>query len=267
MKQEEKISYQQQEHIFDPSKQKSQIIVIGVGSVGSFVVLNLAKLGFNNITVIDFDKVEAHNIPNQFYRMSDVNKLKTVALKEVVEDYTGVKIKTMDVEVDEKFDFTDLVDLNTIVIMSVDTMEARKTIFNGVMELPVMLLDTRMGGDAYQIFTYDMTNKDDIKKCSEDLDAATAETPCGEKSVIYTILSIASETCNIIKQIDRSEDYFKTIKRDMKSLKILGDTYIVKKVEENVDNVTQEVIRRPATLAEIYNRISRYDPDDEEDEE
>ena len=31
-------------------------------------------MGFKDIEIIDFDKVELHNIPNQFYRVKDIGR-------------------------------------------------------------------------------------------------------------------------------------------------------------------------------------------------
>ena len=70
------MKFTRQERIFNPNNQLSKITIIGVGCTGSFITLNLAKLGFNNINIIDFDKVEEENIPNQFYREKDIGKPK-----------------------------------------------------------------------------------------------------------------------------------------------------------------------------------------------
>ena len=42
-----------------------------------------------------------------------------------------------------------------------------------------------------------------------------------EKSIIYTILSIASEACNIVKKIEKKEKYPSNLKREMKVYTIL----------------------------------------------
>ena len=75
---------------------------------------------------------------------------------------------------------------------------------------------SKVGGVGYQIDVIDL-NSDDERKFYEDLlKGETKEAPCGEKSVIYTILSLAAETCNICKQMDKIEPYVKILKREMK---------------------------------------------------
>lgn len=216
--------FTRQNKIFNPEEQKSRIIIVGAGSTGSFITLNLAKLGFENIFVIDYDKVESHNIPNQFYREKDIGELKVIALQEIVKDFTGTEISILDTKITNSFNFDDgLFDLETIIIFCLDNIPTRKIIFEKLKEMPIKLIDTRMGGEGYQIYVVDLDNDNEIKQYRERLKGKTRQTPCGEKSVIYTILSIASETCNLVKQIDKGENYCKVIKREMKTYNFISD--------------------------------------------
>lgn len=214
------LEFTRQNKIFNPKEQKNKIVIIGAGSTGSFITLNLAKLGFEKIKVIDFDKVESANIPNQFYREKDVGELKVVALQEIVKDFTGTKIETETIKIDKDYNFN--VDLDTIVIFCLDNIPTRKVIFEKLKNIPIKLIDTRMGGEGYQIYVIDCDNDNDIKRYEERLKGKTKETTCGEKSIIYTILSIASETCNLVKQIDKGENYCKVIKREMKTYNFIS---------------------------------------------
>ena len=213
------MDFMRQTQIFNPDEQKNRIIVVGAGSTGSFITLNLAKLGFKDILVYDFDKVEKHNIPNQFFRMSDVGKFKVDALKEIIVDFTGTKIKAINQKL-EKDDMLDL-ELDTIVIFCVDSMKARKEIYENLKEFPVKLIDTRMGGVGYQIYSLNLEDEEDKEFYDKTLNYDVMETPCGEKSVIFTILSIASETCNIAKKIDKGEQYPQKLKRHLSTYRIL----------------------------------------------
>src|SRR5207244_2270936 len=57
------------------------VTVIGAGAVGSFVTLTLAKMGLRDLTVFDDDVVDVHNLPNQFYRLTDLGRPKVEALQ------------------------------------------------------------------------------------------------------------------------------------------------------------------------------------------
>jgi tRNA A37 threonylcarbamoyladenosine dehydratase len=53
--------------LFDPHTFNTPVTIIGAGATGSWLAIALAKLGIDNISIWDFDKVEEHNIPNQAF--------------------------------------------------------------------------------------------------------------------------------------------------------------------------------------------------------
>ena len=62
-----------------------RICVIGVGSLGGFLVDSISNLEkVKEIFVIDFDKVEERNLKNSIYRQKDVNNFKIDALFDIV---------------------------------------------------------------------------------------------------------------------------------------------------------------------------------------
>lgn len=64
-----------------------KITVIGVGSFGGFLCKHLSELETTEqIDVIDEDVVEAKNIKNSIYRISQVGEFKVDALKELIRD-------------------------------------------------------------------------------------------------------------------------------------------------------------------------------------
>jgi hypothetical protein len=62
------------------------ITVCGVGAVGSNLVERLARQGCGNFRVIDFDRVEEHNINNQIFTSKDVGQYKSAAIEDRVLD-------------------------------------------------------------------------------------------------------------------------------------------------------------------------------------
>lgn len=110
--------------LFDPYEfGDTPVHVIGAGATGSWLVLQLAKLGISNIHVYDYDVIEEHNIPNQLFGLNHIGKKKVVALTEIVSEQTGILITPYDEKVESKrFD--------GYVFVMVDSMESRKRIFN-----------------------------------------------------------------------------------------------------------------------------------------
>ena len=63
--------------------EKSNVIVFGVGGVGSFATEALVRAGIGNITIVDFDDVDVTNINRQLPALhSTVGKLKVDVMKE-----------------------------------------------------------------------------------------------------------------------------------------------------------------------------------------
>ena len=72
----------------------SKVVICGVGALGSNLVDNLTRLGFSNLRVIDFDRVEAHNISTQIYGKQDIGALKVDALKNRIYRTVDVELET-----------------------------------------------------------------------------------------------------------------------------------------------------------------------------
>lgn len=69
------------------SLKNSNIIIFGVGGVGSYVVEALIRSGLGNITLVDFDEITQSNINRQLHSLqSTVGKVKIEVLKDRILD-------------------------------------------------------------------------------------------------------------------------------------------------------------------------------------
>ena len=54
--------------------QAAKVMVVGAGALGNEVLKNLALMGVGHIVIVDFDKIEFHNLSRSvLFRESDVN--------------------------------------------------------------------------------------------------------------------------------------------------------------------------------------------------
>lgn len=61
--------------------ESKKILIVGAGGLGNEVATNLSCIGLKEIYIIDFDKIEIHNIHRQFnFTKSDVGKFKAEVL-------------------------------------------------------------------------------------------------------------------------------------------------------------------------------------------
>lgn len=60
------------------------VVVIGLGSFGSQIAIELAKAGVGELSLVDFDRVELHNLARHTCFVKDLGRLKTDAIEEAV---------------------------------------------------------------------------------------------------------------------------------------------------------------------------------------
>ena len=63
-----------------------KVAVVGLGSGGSHVAIELAKAGVGNFVLVDFDRIELNNIIRHVCGLSDLGRLKTDAIRERILD-------------------------------------------------------------------------------------------------------------------------------------------------------------------------------------
>lgn len=64
--------------------QNKRVFIIGLGSGGSAIAVELAKAGVGEFALADFDRVELHNLSRHICVMNDLGRLKTDALADAI---------------------------------------------------------------------------------------------------------------------------------------------------------------------------------------
>jgi molybdopterin/thiamine biosynthesis adenylyltransferase len=127
-------------------------VFVGVGSVGSWSALALAKMGAQKITVWDRDVVDEHNCSCQVFSPDSIGRRKVEALDDVLSHLTGQKIVGMVQNLDK--DARPVFDDQTILVMAVDNMDARKHLWELAKACPSirLVIDVRMGGEVLRMY-------------------------------------------------------------------------------------------------------------------
>lgn len=71
------------------------IIVGGVGGIGSWLTFFLSRLGENDIYVFDDDTIEPQNLGGQLYPVSDLGMSKVTSIGNTCREYSGFEIISM----------------------------------------------------------------------------------------------------------------------------------------------------------------------------
>jgi molybdopterin/thiamine biosynthesis adenylyltransferase len=197
------------ERFFNQSKLVDQkkledltFLVIGAGAIGSYTVMGLAKMGAKKIRVYDDDTLEEHNFDSQFYPRSMLGKSKVEALKDLVRDFGGCDISIITGRWDSSSS-----DVADVILVCVDNMDVRKTIWDTYKVSGFKLfVEGRMSAQVYRVYglahtgTETDTQVRDFYETTLYPQVEASPLPCGEKSIIFTVLQVSAQMCSQVKR-------------------------------------------------------------------
>ena len=212
----------QQELINQEKLANLHVTVIGCGAVGSFTALSLCKMGVGQLTLIDHDKVSIENLPNQFYRESDLGKKKVDACSELIRQFDKqIPMVTLARPfIKQKLE-------SDIVISAVDSMDVRKRIWASVVthRTVKLLVDPRMAAQVIQVYSV----KPGVPNGSKDYEATlvdeseTLEERCTARSIIYSVLPLAGLVCRHVAAFANDEWIEPALTLDLKTLSLVQE--------------------------------------------
>lgn len=190
--------------LINESAYKNTITIVGAGSIGSFLSLQLAKTGYVRQMVYDYDTVDIVNMSCQFFRLSDIGKSKVEALKELVFDFTEVNLTVFN----KKWSAEEYI--NGIIVNASDSMKVREELLNAaVSKGKKWYLDSRMGAESALIYCVDLESPEALASYRKTLysDAEAVQERCTAKATIYTANLVSGMLTKIIKNITNGENY------------------------------------------------------------
>lgn len=175
---------------------KAHVAIIGVGGLGSFVALALAKLGIANLDLYDEDAIEEHNVSNQLYGPMHLGMRKTTACKEVIgllTEHEHIVSHTYNVD-------RDLLIPAPLVVTCVDSMEARAQIWQAIKGSPAVeaLIDARAGAEQLR-FIYAPVSEHARYETTLYSDEEALTLPCTARAIIYTAFMAGSVVASLVK--------------------------------------------------------------------
>lgn len=236
--------------VFSPDNVKYPIHIIGVGATGSFIAMELARMGCPVLNIYDFDDVEIHNIPNQYYDTEDLGKLKAEALAEKLKAINpniivNVFTKAVLPKADEEHHGIDT--MKGYVFLLVDSMKVRKELWAAAKENKDIIhcWESRLGSDQARVYSIDMSIKDFSKYEADFYDDDNAEvSACGTS---ITVLPIVLQTASlmIVQFIDLVMEH--------------NGTYPFKIIFDNKYNKYEEYWEEPEVLVQEVPVTSQDD--------
>lgn len=181
----------------------------GVGGIGSWLCPLLTRIGVYNVTLIDPDIVEPHNLGGQLFFRSHIGGLKSRASQQVCfrlgcSNVSSFSYRIQDVKI-----------LKPGVYFSCfDNMEARNYLFKrfkeGTTPNDFIFIDGRLTADEFQVFCVPLWDEYAIKRYEEESffsDEEATPSVCTFKQTSYMAAMIGSVMVNVfIKAIQAQEE-------------------------------------------------------------
>ena len=202
--------------VFNPTAVKNDVHIIGVGATGSFVAMMLARMGVPVINIYDFDDVEIHNIPNQYYDTGDLGKLKAEALAD------KLRLINPDITVNvgkEAVKPEDVSNMSGYLFSLVDSMKVRKELWEAAKANTnlINVWESRLGSDQARVYSLPIEKDKDYSRYEQDFyDDDNAEvSACGTSITVLPIVMMTASLM-IVQFIDLVMEnpvipHFKTI--------------------------------------------------------
>jgi len=142
---------------------KARVAVCGLGGLGSHIAIMLARSGVGELDLIDFDTIDSSNLNRQAYRVCDLGKFKTEALKAQIKELNPfVKITIHTLKIDEN-NIKNLFKGVDIVCEAFDNAKAKAMLAQNLHKyFPKTILISASGlagfGDSNSIKTHKIAN-------------------------------------------------------------------------------------------------------------
>ena len=256
--------FKNQTGLIDSTVQPS-ILVLWCGWVGSMAAFYLSKMWLNDITLVDKDEVEDHNVASQMYKSTDIGKTKVWALKNTILEFSDVECKVHNEWWTEEFADT-LWDYD-IIILAIDDMDIRKRVVDYYKEDPfVWIVESRMWWTDYIIHSFSPSTQYDFWIWSWFPQSEADPINCTQKSICFNTGLIGSKIAEQVwKYITKKDPEFFITYSSIPEIKdTTQDEY------EDWKNTNYSNLRKYFTdfLVEEcwYSRITAEESDDWRDE-
>lgn len=226
--------FMRQTGFYDPSEHReAKVTFVGVGGIGSFAAMAVAKLGVPDITLIDPDVCEIHNVPNQFHSLTngEHSTPKVAALAQEIQSHIGsaptcfqARIGEHGWETSEGLQLPPR-ELDGVVISGLDSMKARYDLWHNKIALNPTVsryIDGRLAGRRILIYSVNPTDMTDVEKYEATLvdDDAVEDAPCTERGLIDVGFQVGALICHQVRCHYTGDDVPNIIHMNQHTLKL-----------------------------------------------
>ena len=148
-----------------------KILIVGLGGVGGYTFETLVRSGIENITIVDFDKVDETNLNRQILtNSSNIGKYKTdVALERALLINKNIKITKLNIFLNK--DNIDELDISQYdyIVDACDSLDTKELLINYSYKYKVKLISSmgtakKMNATKLEVTTLNKTSYDALAK-------------------------------------------------------------------------------------------------------
>lgn len=149
----------------------TKVLIVGIGGVGGYTLESLVRSGIENITIVDYDKIDITNLNRQIIALnSNIGNYKVEEAKKRIEDINkncNVKIIKEKISLDN-FDILNI-ETYDYVIDACDTVEVKKEIIRSCLNYNIKFISSmgtgfKMDPSKLQIMDVRKTSYDPLAK-------------------------------------------------------------------------------------------------------
>lgn len=178
--------------------QQQEIILAGLGGIGSYVNFALSRLGPRALYLFDDDKFESHNMSGQFVSKNDINKFKVEVAKKYSQNFSNYNPYIYP----QKY-IKDACMRTKVMICGFDNMKARKDFYESWKSNIIpenaheyLFIDGRLLAEEYQIIC--LTGDDTFYQSEYERnflfsDEEVIEVDCTMKQTSHMAMMIGAE--------------------------------------------------------------------------
>lgn len=174
----------------------TKVLLIGIGGVGGYALESLVRSGIENITIVDFDKIDKTNLNRQIISLnSNIGKYKVEEAKKRISDINpNCKLKIIKEKItEENFDILNI-EKYDYVIDACDTISVKKEIIRKCTKNKIKFISSM--GTGYKLNPSKLEIID-IRKTSYDPIAKIIRKMVKEEKIKEKVMVVCSSEKNI----------------------------------------------------------------------
>ena len=178
------ITKEQQEQLLN-----SKVAVLGVGGLGSGVVMNLAALGVGQIKVIDSEVIDETNFNRQLiHKYKNIGRAKVISAKEWIQEFNSdVKVEIDKIKINE-INYFSILDDYDVIVDCFDNYESKYVLNEIALRHKKILVHGSVQGYCGQVTTI-IPDKTGCLSCLLQKPEVFEEEPTSSLSPVVSIIA------------------------------------------------------------------------------